>query len=146
MTGNITFYVEGVDFKVSDPIRTRQWIRRVAEQAGYPFASLTYIFVSDEYLLNLNREVLQHDYYTDIITFPYHSPGQPIEAEMYISIDRVADNAQELGETFEDELNRVMIHGLLHMMGYNDETDDEEAAMRAAEDTALALRQPTSGQ
>lgn len=140
MIGNITFYTEGVDFKVPEPIRTRRWIRQVVEQAGHSFASLTYIFVSDEYLLNLNREVLKHDFYTDIITFPYHETGQPLEAEMYISVDRVADNAQELGAAFTDELHRVMIHGVLHLMGHDDETDEQEAEMRAAEDAALALR------
>ena len=94
--------------------------------------------MSDDGLLKINKEFLQHDYYTDIITF--QNDTEDISGEIYISIDRVEDNAKAVGTTFENELNRVMVHGVLHLMGYGDKSAEEEAVMRQKEDFYLTLR------
>lgn len=97
-----------------------------------------YIFCSDNYLLEINKKYLQHDYYTDIITFPLSE--NPIEANVFISIDRVKENADLYKVTFEHELHRVMAHGILHLLGYNDSTHEEKQIMRQQEDSLLAQR------
>lgn len=97
------------------------------------------MFVSDDYLLSLNREHLDHDYYTDILTFPY-SQGRALRGEIYISIDRVQDNAQTYGVSWRDELARVMAHGILHLLGYDDHGKENERLMRQKEEEALQLR------
>jgi len=104
-------------------------------------AELRYIFVSDDRLLEINRQFLQHDYYTDIITFPLSEPGQPISAEIYISVDRVRENARELGNTVKNELLRVIFHGALHLCEYKDKTPREEKKMRQLEEKYLDLYQ-----
>lgn len=100
-------------------------------------AGLNYIFCTDKRLLEINRQFLKHDFYTDIITFPLSSPGMPVEAEIYISIDRVKDNARTLGASFKSELRRVIFHGALHLCGYGDKTKEEKEAMRIMEDKYL---------
>jgi rRNA maturation RNase YbeY len=114
------------------------WLSNVAKSEHKTISSLTYIFCSDEYLLDINIKYLGHDYYTDIITFPYKE-GNDIESDMYISIDRVKENAIEFSETFENELCRVMVHGLLHLIGYGDKNDDEIKIMRQKEEEYLAF-------
>jgi probable rRNA maturation factor len=104
-------------------------------------AGLQYIFVSDDRLLEINRQFLKHDYYTDIITFPLSAPHQPITAEIYISVDRVWENAQELGVTVKSELLRVIFHGALHLCGYGDKTPREEKKMRQMEEKYLHLHE-----
>lgn len=101
-------------------------------------ANLNYIFCSDEYLLAINRDFLQHDYYTDIVTFELNDPGTPISGEIYISIDRIRDNAKNLEESFTRELHRVIFHGALHLCGYRDKTQEEEKLMRKMEDKYLS--------
>ena len=99
------------------------------------------IFQTDDELLELNKRILDHDYYTDIITFPLHEPGdRALEGDIYISSERVTDNAGSQGVSFFHELQRVMAHGVLHMAGYGDETDEEESTMRAKEDFYLEKR------
>jgi len=98
---------------------------------------ITYIFCSDEYLLNMNRQFLEHDYYTDIITFPLSETEKEIEAEIYISIDRVKDNAEKFKTEFLDELHRVIFHGVLHLMGYKDKTIVDKETMRNKENEWL---------
>jgi rRNA maturation RNase YbeY len=101
--------------------------------------SLNIIFCSDEHLLGINRDFLQHDYYTDIITFDLSpSSKAPLEAELYISVDRVKENASSLGQPFYRELHRVIFHGLLHLMGYKDKQKKDQALMREMEDRLLA--------
>lgn len=100
--------------------------------------SLTYIFCDDEYLLEINRSHLQHDYYTDIITFDLSETSKTI-GELYLSIDRIKDNAHQLNETFNRELHRVIFHGALHLCGYGDKTEREEKLMRQKEDEYLNL-------
>ena len=100
---------------------------------------ISYVFCSDTYLLKINRRFLSHESYTDIIAFPLSVPGQPISAEIYISTDRIQENAKEYGQTYQSELLRVMIHGVLHLCGYNDKTKLEQREMRAVENHYLNL-------
>lgn len=105
---------------------------------GKKLGSLNFVFCSDIELLEINREYLSHDYYTDIITFELSEKGQPIEGEVYISIDRVAENAQKLKESFSRELHRVVFHGVLHLCGYSDKAKRLQAKMREAENYYLS--------
>lgn len=133
---SISFQSEDIDFEPSNPDLLSEWIKSVIEKEGYNLQHACYIFCSDEYLLQLNKEYLNHDTYTDIITFPYTYPPL-IEGDMFISIDRVKDNARQYEVTFEQELHRVMIHGIFHLCGYSDKSPEEEARMRQKEDEAL---------
>ena len=114
------------------------WITKFIESKGSVVGNLTYIFCSDEYLWEINRKYLQHDYYTDIITFPFETPGA-LSADLYISVDRVRDNAVEFNTDELEELRRVMIHGVLHLLGFKDETAETKGLMRQEEDKALEL-------
>jgi len=107
------------------------------KKEGKKLAELQYIFCSDNRLLEINREFLQHDFYTDIITFPLSAPDQPITAEIYISVDRVRENARQFGNTGNQELLRVIFHGALHLCGYGDKTPREEMKMRQMEEKYL---------
>ena len=102
--------------------------------------TINYIFCSDDYLLKINKEYLNHDTLTDIITFDNSEEEGKIEADIFISIDRIKENALSLKKDFDQELHRVIIHGLLHLLGYNDKTDDDKAEMRKKEDACLSLR------
>ena len=133
----IRFFNEDVSYKLPQKQLTRQWLKQQAEREGYAVGDLNYIFCSDEYVLQVNRDHLQHDYYTDIITFDTSEDEGQIEGDIFISVDRVADNAVQLGTTPETEMRRVMAHGLLHLCGYGDKTDDEVVLMRAKEETWL---------
>jgi len=117
----------------------KAFIQALFKKEGAPLGSLTYIFCSDKLLLQLNRDFLQHDFYTDIITFGLSEKGQPIEAEVYISLDRVKDNAETLGTRNRQEILRVIFHGALHLCGYKDKKKSEIALMRAKEDQYLRL-------
>lgn len=132
----IIFNVEDVDFQLVKEETISNWIESTIEKEGKKLGALSYIFCSDDYLHKLNVEYLNHDTLTDVITFPYNS--NPVEGDIFISIDRVKDNAQDLNIPFETELHRVMIHGVLHLCGYLDETDDEEAIIRQKEDECLS--------
>jgi probable rRNA maturation factor len=114
------------------------WLTSVARNGGRFIEHISYIFCSDDYLLDMNIRYLGHDYYTDIITFPYDE-GDQLSGDMFISVDRVRDNAAEYGVDFETELRRVMVHGLLHLMGYSDKTDEDVSIMRAKEDLCLQM-------
>lgn len=112
----------------------KQMVSFIFKNERKVFKSIDYIFCSDTYLLELNRTMLNHDYYTDIITFPLHEKNQPIEAEIYISIDRVKENATLQKVLFKAELARVVAHGALHLCGYKDKLKKDIAEMRAKED------------
>jgi rRNA maturation RNase YbeY len=140
MGGRIRYFSEGTAFRLEHPIRTSRWLRRVAEAENQWIFQLNYIFCSDRYLLRLNREYLRHDTLTDIITFPYHQPGNPVEGDIFISIHRVRENSRRYGVPFTDELHRVMVHGLLHLLGYGDGTASEKRLMRDKETAYLSLR------
>lgn len=136
----IEFYSEDVEFSLSNPEQVADWIASIVEQHEYELANLTYIFCSDDYLHQINVEYLDHDTLTDIITFDNADEEGIIESDIFVSIERVRDNAQTLNIPFEDELHRVLIHGVLHLLGYKDKTEEQEALMRKQEDSCLSLR------
>ena len=118
---------------------TSAWVKAVAASYGKKVGEIAYIFVDDEEILRVNREYLQHDYYTDIITFDY-TEGDTISGDLFISLDTVRTNAEQFGKPYEEELHRVIIHGILHLCGINDKGPGEREIMEAAEDKALAMR------
>ncbi|MFA6200771.1 MAG: rRNA maturation RNase YbeY [Bacteroidales bacterium] len=121
---------------LSQKNKIKSWIKSVVEQRGWKTGEISYIFCSDEYLLNVNQTYLNHDYFTDIITFDY-TDATKVSGDLFISIDRVRDNAQELNLSFEQELHRVIIHGVLHLLGLKDKTKEEAKEMRKAEEECL---------
>lgn len=116
------------------------WVKRVADSYGRKVGDVAYVFCDDEEILRVNRQYLQHDYYTDIITFDYDE-GDVISGDLFISLDTVRTNAEQLGLPYEQELNRVIIHGILHLCGINDKGPGEREIMEAAENKALAMRE-----
>lgn len=137
----ISFDSHEIDFDLPQEDAVRDWILLVVSGYGQAVQSLTYVFCSDAYLLELNRTHLDHDYYTDILTFPYHEgPDAPLWGEIYISVDRVQENAATYEVPVWEELHRVMIHGVLHLIGLDDHGEQAEQEMRAAESRALAQR------
>lgn len=135
---SIDFSSEEVEFELKNEQAVAEWLEKIIEQTGNSLRLLNFIFCSDEYLHRLNVEYLDHDTLTDIITFPYAEPPN-IEGDIFISIDRVRDNANDFNVTFEQELRRVMAHGVLHLCGYGDKTPDEQATIRQKEEEALKL-------
>lgn len=136
----IRFYVHEIDFRLWDQRNLKAWISTTIEQAAFHIEALNYIFCSDDYLLEINKQHLQHDYYTDIITFDYSEKPTSLEGEFYISIDRIRENAVENRVSFADELHRVMIHGVLHLLGHGDKSPEEANKMRQLENEALQSR------
>lgn len=134
------------DRKLNYPHKTqlKNFIELLFKKEKKELNNITYIFCSDEFLLNINQQFLNHDYYTDIITFSYSSKNEPIEAEAYISIDRVKDNAKQLGTTFFTEIERVVFHGALHLCGYKDKQQKDILLMRKAENKYLAQYRKTT--
>lgn len=120
-----------------DRNRLARWIRAVAADYGFVTGDITYIFCNDEQILDVNRRFLGHDYYTDVITFDYSSPGR-IAGDIFISLDTVRSNAEERGLTFDNELCRILIHGILHLTGQADKTPETRAEMTRKENLALA--------
>ena len=134
----ISFSVEDVDFQLKEEKKTIDWIRHIVESEKQQLRLLTYIFCSDAYLHEINLQYLQHDTYTDIITFPYENPPL-LHGDIFISIGRVRENAVHFEVPFEQELRRVMIHGVLHLCGYQDKTEEEAKIMRAKENASLVV-------
>ncbi|WP_128547394.1 rRNA maturation RNase YbeY [Larkinella soli] len=133
----LRFFTEDIAFKLPQKQKTRKWLNELAAREGFTIGQLNYIFCSDEYLLNVNREYLDHDYYTDIITFDNSDEEDRLEGDIFISIDRVRDNARQLSISEEQELRRVLAHGLLHLCGYGDKSEEEARQMRAGEEESL---------
>jgi probable rRNA maturation factor len=131
----IEFHQHDVTFQLDSEQTLKLWLQDIAKRHYKSIKSLSFIFCSDDFLLDINRQYLQHDYYTDIITFPYSY--DPIESEIYISIDRVKDHAMTHSVPVANELLRVMAHGLLHMCGFSDSTSSEKEQMRLQEDISL---------
>ncbi len=129
------FYSEEIDFELANADKVRTWIEHVVAEESNEIGCVSYVFCSDDYLHKMNLEYLKHDTLTDIITFPYKK--HPIEGDIFISIDRVKDNAKDFNQTFEHELHRVIIHGILHLCGYGDKTPAQEKKMRELEDKYL---------
>lgn len=138
---SISFFSEGVEFSLTNPDKYILWLSEIAKNEGKEVESLTYIFCSDSYLLDINKKYLNHDYYTDIITFDNSTTANTVNSDMFISIDTVKSNAITYNETFEDELSRVIVHGLLHVLGYNDKVPTDQKLMREKENTYISLLQ-----
>lgn len=134
----ITYNVEGVKMPKIRKRENTAWIKAVAASYGKKVGEIAYIFVNDEKILEVNRQYLQHDYYTDIITFDY-CEGDVISGDLFISLDTVRTNAEQVGATYEQELHRVIIHGILHLCGINDKGPGEREIMEASENKALAV-------
>lgn len=137
----ISFFSEDVDLPNFNQDTVTYWLSNVCSNELKELEEVSIIFCSDEYLLEMNKQYLEHDYYTDIITFDYCVENQ-ILGDLFVSIDRVADNASLNNVTFDNELLRVMVHGVLHLIGYKDKSPDEELLMRSKEDHYLNLYVP----
>jgi len=122
-----------------DRLRLKSFLPSLFKKEKKHLAELRYIFCSDDYLLEINKQYLKHNYYTDIITFDLSEGDKPINAEIYISVDRVRDNARSFGNTLKNELHRVIFHGALHLCGYKDKSKQDEELMRRKEDQYLKL-------
>lgn len=133
----IRFFNEDVTYKLAQKQPTRQWLKRQAEGEGYSIGELNYIFCSDDYILQVNKDYLEHDYYTDIITFDQSEEEGVLAGDIFISVERVNDNAGQLGVLPEQEMRRVLAHGLLHLCGHADKSDEEAVQMRAKEEEWL---------
>ncbi|MGM0647959.1 MAG: rRNA maturation RNase YbeY [Bacteroidota bacterium] len=140
MNSEIFFFNEDEDVDIADAERYRAWFLRVAEEEDTEIESLNYIFCSDAYLLNLNQQYLKHFDYTDVITFQYHGQGEAVAGDIFISAERVRQNASTYQVDFRTELDRVMVHGLLHLLGYADKTPDEKLLMTQKEDFYLGKK------
>lgn len=136
----ILYYYEDVDFVFKNKTLNNRWLRLVAESEIKRIGDISIIFCSDNCILDINQRYLQHDYFTDIITFDY-CEGDKLSGDLFISIDSVKENAMEYGSEFSDELNRVIVHGILHLIGYDDHTEEDIAMMRKKENYYLSLRE-----
>ncbi len=135
----ISFFSEGTKFRYQNRNQTKNWLRALAIASGHKIKDLNYIFCSDEYLLQINQEYLDHDTLTDIITFDFSEEANEISGDIFISIDRVEENSKELGTLPNEELLRVISHGLLHLIGFNDKSEKEKEIMRKKESEAINL-------
>ncbi len=133
---SINFYFEEIEELQLDLPKSKKWIKNTISKEGSQPGDITFIFCSDDYLLEINRQYLDHDYYTDIITFDYVE-GDLISGDIFISVDRVRENAATFGVSFLNELNRIVIHGVLHLLGYKDKEPEEKELMTTKEDTYL---------
>ena len=135
---SIRFASQDIDFELLEAEKVKNWISQVIQLRGKKVGNISYLFCDDEYLLGVNQQYLNHDTYTDIITFDYVA-ADLISGDIMISIDRVGENASQFEVPFELELRRVIIHGVLHLLGQGDKSDDEATEMRRQEEESLAL-------
>lgn len=140
----IHFFSEEIPFKLRNPAKTKQWLNLVLKAEKRTAEQISYIFCSDDHLASINLQYLNHNTFTDIITFDLSETSKKIIGEIYISIERVEENAEKLDIEFNEELHRVIVHGVLHLCGYKDKTADEKAKMRKRENAYLSLRTKTS--
>ncbi|MBQ7438500.1 MAG: rRNA maturation RNase YbeY [Paludibacteraceae bacterium] len=133
----ITFNTDSIEMPALDERKVSRWIRSVAADYGFSVGNINYIFCSDERELEVNRRFLGHDYYTDVITFDYSTPST-LNGDIFISLDTVRSNAELVGTSFDNELLRILIHGVLHLTGQGDKTPETKAQMTAKEEKALA--------
>jgi len=138
-TARVNFFYQDIQFTFRQRTELKHFLKKLFKNEGCELDALNIIFCTDEALLNINRKFLKHDYYTDIVTFPFSEKDEPIVAELYISIDRVRDNALQAGVYFRDELLRVVFHGCLHLTGYGDKSSQQIKKMREREDHYLRL-------
>lgn len=135
----VSYFAEDVKMPAIKKRETTYWIRRVASEYGKKCGDIAYIFCSDEKILEVNKAYLQHDYYTDVITFDY-TEGDKIGGDIFISVDTVRSNAEQFGTDYDEELHRIIIHGVLHLCGINDKGPGEREIMTRHENEALKLR------
>lgn len=135
----INFFSEVIDFKLSNLEKISIWLENCISSEGHELIQLNFIFCDDEYLHQINVEYLNHDTFTDIITFDQSEKPSEIEGDIYISIPRVEENAESFEVTFKKELHRVLIHGVLHLLGYGDKTEEEIKQMREKEEEYINL-------
>ena len=140
----VRYFTEDTDFKFKGKLLNNKWYKFVAESEVRKLGDINVIFCSDNYLLDINIKYLHHDYFTDIITFDY-SEGKTISGDLFISVDSVKENAVFYKTEFEEELNRVLVHGVLHLIGYDDHGEDEIATMRSKENYYLGIRKVIAG-
>jgi probable rRNA maturation factor len=137
---SVNFFEEDIRFDLKSKLKVKQWIKATIHAEGYKLQELNYIFCSDAYLLNINQQYLDHDTYTDIITFDNSERPGTIEGDIFISIDRIRENAEKFGTGEANELHRVIIHGALHSVGYKDKTAESKKIMTRKEDEYLGIR------
>ncbi len=135
----VHFFSEDIDFELPEKLRRKRWLKQLATGAGFRIKELNYVFCSDEYLYQMNVDYLNHNTYTDIITFDNSEKAKELEGDIFISVDRVRENAKSVQVEEEVELTRVLAHGLLHLMGYKDKAKDEASLMRSKEEEAIEL-------
>lgn len=139
----IKYFVEDTRFNFTKKRLNSKWLKAVAENEDKKIGDISVIFCSDSYLLDINKRFLQHDYYTDIITFDY-CEGKILSGDLFISVDSVRANSEYYKTDFEEELNRVIVHGVLHLIGFDDHKDDDIKMMRSKESDCLDLRKKIS--
>ncbi|MDR0757292.1 MAG: rRNA maturation RNase YbeY [Tannerella sp.] len=132
----VSFHTDGTVMPSIRKMPVKRWIRTVVESYGKVLGDIAYIFCTDEKIIDINRQFLDHDYYTDIITFDY-SAADAVSGDLFISLDTVRSNSAKFGISFHDELHRVMVHGVLHLCGFGDKSEAEQLRMREAENIAL---------
>jgi rRNA maturation RNase YbeY len=137
----INFFTEDIKFDLTQKQKRKNWLKQIAQSENFKIGELNYIFCSDEYLYQINVDYLNHHTYTDIITFDNSEEEKLIEGDIFVSIDRVKENAQKLKQEESSELSRVISHGLLHLMGYKDKTKTDAEVMRSKEAFAIELFQ-----
>ena len=135
----VRYYCEDIKFIFKNKLANNRWLKMVAGSEIKTLGDISIIFCSDNYILDVNIRYLHHDYFTDVITFDY-CEGDKLSGDLFISIDSVRENAVEFGTEFDEELHRVIVHGLLHLIGYDDHTPEDQKQMRAKEDYYLSLR------
>jgi rRNA maturation RNase YbeY len=136
----INFFEEDISFRLKDKNKVKNWVKATIAAEGYKLQELNYIFCSDNYLLQINQQYLDHDTYTDIVTFDNSEKDRVIEGDIFISIDRIRENAVKFGTGEVNELHRVIIHGALHLLGYQDKMAESKKIMTGKEDHYLGVR------
>lgn len=135
----IYFFSEEIHFELKERLIRKRWLKTIATKAGFTIKELNYVFCSDDYLYQMNLKYLNHETYTDIITFDNSEKELDLAGDVFISIDRIRENAKTHNQKMETELNRVLVHGLLHLMGYKDKTIEESTLMRIKEEESINL-------
>lgn len=135
----VRYFCEDIKFSFKDKLANNRWLKTVAGSEMKKLGDVNIIFCSDNYILDVNIRFLQHDYFTDIITFDY-CEGRTLSGDLFISVESVRENAVEFGTEFDEELHRVIVHGLLHLIGYDDHTEEDQKTMRAKENYYLSMR------
>ncbi len=140
MASNVHIHFEDVPIESSiQENAVNNWLQQVSKNEGFQIENINLIFCSDEYLLNINKVYLNHDYYTDVITFDHSEIDHTLEGDIFISLDRVMENSTQFGANINEEIHRVIVHGQLHLMGYQDKTDKDKKVMTDKENAYLSL-------